>query len=223
MLVRVDGDVTLEVAREDLARDALVPQPLDELYEHGRDHVLAAVHEGAGGDVQRARRQFEGRARELLRGGRKAAILQSLLGGDPLSQARLEGPQRPRVGADLLHGGQVPLVVAARLVPEGRIGLLVEHDLVDESRRDRIRRRDPRPLYAGQVRLQPLEQRHEIQHADRVVLHERPQRLEVTDGRVDPVIQKGGRGVLDPGAGQLGVVHVAGSNVHGGPEVCIAS
>lgn len=52
------------------------------------------------------------------------------------------------------------------------IGLFAKHDLVDQARRLRIARRQPRQLNAGQFLLQALGQRHEVPYRKHMGFHE---------------------------------------------------
>ena len=62
--------------------------------------------------------------------------------------------------------------------PERCVAFFVEHDLIDETRERGMGRRHPRCPDTGQALLEGLQQRHEVEHTDAVVLHEDPQPFE---------------------------------------------
>ena len=70
------------------------------------------------------------------------------------------------------------------------IRLLPDHDVVDQTRRPGVVRREPRHVCARQVLLQPLQERHEIPDGEDMIFHESLQILDGSDLRVNGMVQQ---------------------------------
>src|SRR5712671_7392863 len=77
-----------------------------------------------------------------------------------------------RAGADVLHGAEVESEVADVGAVGTDIGLLADHDIINQARGPCIGRREPRHLYARHVLLKSLQERHEIPDRKDVIFHE---------------------------------------------------
>src|SRR5690348_2835997 len=77
-------------------------------------------------------------------------------------------------GANLPHGAEVESEVAHIGAIGADIGLLADHDVIDQARGLCIVRREPRHLYARHVLLEPLQERQEIPDRKDVIFHEAP-------------------------------------------------
>ena len=80
---------------------------------------------------------------------------------------RTELLELARTGADIPHGAEVESEVADISAIGTDIGLLADHDIIDQARGLCIVRGEPRHLYARHVLLKTLQQRHEIPEQQR--------------------------------------------------------
>ena len=88
---------------------------------------------------------------------------------------RTELLELTRTGADVPHGAEIEIEVTDIGAVRIDIGLLADHDIIDQARGPCIVRREPRHSDARHVLLQPLQQRHEIPDREHMIFHEAPE------------------------------------------------
>jgi hypothetical protein len=88
-------------------------------------------------------------------------------------------------GADVRYGAELEIEVADIVAVRIDIGLLADHDVVDQARSPGVVRREPRDFCTRQVLLQPLQERYEIPHGEDMIFYESSQILDGSDLRVN--------------------------------------
>ncbi len=187
MVLIVVGDVPFEIETEFSPREGVtVGQTGHKLSKHARNHVFAAVGESS----HNRRRRFCGDhlkrpLHKLGRSARDACGIQRLVEGESVAK-QFEQPFHGRcVGSGSPHGLEIQLKV--RSVPPIRegVGLLVEHNLVDQPAGLGIGGREPGNARAGKPLLDRFQQALEVPYRVDVELHEPTQFV----GRVDCVVE----------------------------------
>ena len=103
---------------------------------------------------------------------------------------RTELLELARAGADVLHGAEVESEVADIRAVGIDIGLLADHDVIDQARGLCIVRREPRHPDARHILLKSLQQRHEIPDGKNVIFHKAPEIGDGNDLRIKGMIQQ---------------------------------
>ena len=174
VIVCVQFDVACEVTvqRRRLVLDKLIR--LQDVLEHRRDDVLAAMQECRGDAMGRgAQCNVQGGADETghARGG--SHFLQGCACVQALALQGNEVVDRAGVRTDFGHGFEVQLEVAAIALPGVLVRFFTQHDLVDQPCGVRVSGGEPGKLRAGQVLLQAFGECHEIPDSKYMAFHEK--------------------------------------------------
>ena len=188
----IEGDVPLKIVPQQAELGMpRCDQRVHQWQEHLRNHILPSVGEGGGRLMElTGAGQLQGKPGELVDARRQSGLSEDRLRGFAGLNGVQEGIDRRGVCSRLPHGPVIEFEVAEPLAIGSKIGFFAADNLVDEKTYFRITHGHPGKFYAGQVPLQPFEQRHEIPDGEDVGLEEGADRCRPVHALVDRVLQQ---------------------------------